>query len=861
MPHGKRTASGVLGGLLGLVGLSAVAGLLITATVTPAIAVSGYAASSAITLFEKLPGDLKVDQPMLPTTIYIDDPNSDKPYELASFYDQNRTPVEYDEVSTVMYDAILSSEDPRYYEHGGVDLLGTAKAVASNLEGSGQTRGGSSISQQYVKNVLIQRCEKDAGNEDERQACYAQAIQAEGPEGIQRKLQEMRYAIAIEKEYSKNDILLGYLNIANFGGITYGIEAAAQYYFGVSSKDLNIVQAATLAGIVQNPNLYRIDRPEGTYTTSDGTVLNTEESGYAETKDRRNYVLTRMYEDGKITEAEYKEAHASPIEPNIHPRTKGCTAAGGSAYFCQYVKTVIEKDPNYGPDALRRGGLKIYTTLDTNVQGPAEQAMKDYAPATIPGMDFGSTAVSLEANTGRILAMAQNTTFNESAEAPPGSTSIVYAADKDHGSSQGFMVGSTFKVFTLLDWLEKGHSINETLNGVNRQAFQGFNCDGSPIPQTSKVENFRNTGGYTGSVARFTRDSLNSGYFAMASRLNLCDIMRVADRLDVTTGDGLHLTTEKEPNIGRGPVPFDILGSFNIAPMTMASVYATIANNGIQCPPKAIDRITNAAGEEQPLPESASCEQKIAPEVAATAASALAGVMNGGTGNQANAYDGTPVLGKTGTHEEIQTSMVQASTKVATFVWVGNASGEADVFRTYTNAGAVSDLRYPISRAIQGAANAHYAGSQFPPPDPNLSRLILSDLPNVVGMSTKDAENTLWAAGFIPSVGEPVPGTQPEGVIETQNPGAGRVAGGTTVTIHPSNGKGSAVPDVKGQSMESAFASLASAGFTPQQGECEKSKDAGAGRVTGTSPAADEVLTQGATVTVNYEARKCGDDD
>ncbi|MER7796328.1 transglycosylase domain-containing protein [Microbacterium sp. NPDC096154] len=857
MPLGKRTTSGVLGGLLGLVGLSAVAGVLVTATVTPAIAVSGYAASSAITLFDNLPSYLKVDEPMLPTTIYADDPHSDGHIELASFYDQNRTPVEYDEVATVMYDSILSSEDPRYYEHGGVDLIGTTRAVLNNFSG-GDTQGGSSISQQYVKNVLIQQCEQEAAPE-ELQACWIEATQAEGIDGYERKLQEMRYAIAIEKEYSKNDILLGYLNIANFGGVTYGIEAASQYYFGVSAKDLTIVQAATLAGIVQNPNYYRIDQPE--------REDNGEANGYAAAKDRRNYVLTRLHQDGKITDAEYEEAHAAPVEPEIHPRKQGCREAGGSAYFCQYVKTIIENDPNYGPEALRRGGLHVYTTLDLNVQMPAEQAMREMAPAYIEGMDFGATGVSLQPETGRILSMVQNTEFNEAAETKAGEKSLVYAADYAHGRSSGFPLGSTFKVFTLLDWLEKGHSINEVLNGVNRQAFTGFHCDGAPITQTSKIDNFNKVGGYTGTIARFTKDSLNSGFLAMGAKLNLCDIMRVADKLNVTTADGKKLSDPTNGFVG----PFGLLGSANIAPLAMASVYATIANNGIQCQPKAIDKITSTDGEEMPVPET-TCEQKLAPEVAATAAAALSGVMQGGgTGANANTWDGTPLIGKTGTNERDQTALVESSTKATTFVWIGNANSidtdndgigdyKADLFTTWANGRLIKDIRFPLAKAIQAAANAQYPGGQFPPPDPNLSRQILVDLPNVVGKSVDEAKNILWGAGFVPVVGDPVPGTQPEGVIESQNPPPGRLASGTTVTISPSNGKGNEIPDVKGESVSAAIAKITAAGFKAQRGSCDQKEGGGAGRATGTTPQAGSVLPEGTEVLVNYQARKCQGD-
>ena len=127
--------------------------------------------------------------------------------------------------------------------------------------------------------MLVQRCERDAvatetqTRDEVLRACWLDATQARGVEGYERKLQEIRYAVQVEKEYSKNDILLGYLNIANFGGTTYGIEAAARYYFSTTAANLTLVQAATLAGIVQNPNTFRIDRPHGSITDADGTHL------------------------------------------------------------------------------------------------------------------------------------------------------------------------------------------------------------------------------------------------------------------------------------------------------------------------------------------------------------------------------------------------------------------------------------------------------------------------------------------------------------------------------------------------------------------------------------------------------------
>ncbi len=456
MPDKKRTASGVLGGLAGLVGLSAVAGVLISATVTPAIAISGAAASSAISMFDKLPSVLDIDKLMLPTTAWVTNPDTGQQEVLTQWYDQNRSPVEFDQIAPVMYDAILSSEDPRYYQHGGVDLIGTTRAVISNVRGGGETQGGSSISQQYVKNILVQRCERDAVATEELsqlqvlQNCWTEATTAAGSDGIQRKLQEMRYAISLEQKYSKNDILLGYLNIANFGGTNYGIDASARYYFNVPASDLSVAQAATLAGIVQNPNTYRIDKPGGSITGGDGTTYNkapdgliddvnpgqlaaldsmlasgkiTQEQylaaadGYSSTKGRQLYVLSRMLDDGKITQEQYDEAVIAPITPAITMPKTGCAAAVGAEYFCQYVRAVLEKDPAFGETQeervkkLRQGGLNVYLTLDWRVQNPARDTVAEYAPSSIENMSFGASAVSIEATTGRILSIAQNTAF------------------------------------------------------------------------------------------------------------------------------------------------------------------------------------------------------------------------------------------------------------------------------------------------------------------------------------------------------------------------------------------------------------------------------------------------------------------
>jgi membrane peptidoglycan carboxypeptidase len=921
MPDKKRTASGVFGGLLGLVGLSAAAGVLITATVTPAIALTGAAATSAITMFDNLPSVLDIDKLMLPTTIYAKDPNTGGDIKLATFYDQNRSPVDFDEVNPAVYDAILSSEDPRFYQHGGVDLIGTSRALLQNLRGGGETQGGSSISQQYVKNVLIQRCERDADTEAQKQLtaeaektaadsgqpvvmptgdelrartdevlanCWTEATTASGNDGIERKLQEMRYAIALEQKYSKNDILLGYLNISNFGGRTYGIDAAARYSFNVSAKDLSVAQAATLAGIVQNPNTYRIDQPGGSIFDGDGVGYNkapdgliddvragqlaaldtlladgtiTQEQylaaadGYTSTKGRQLYVLSRMLDDGKITRDQYVAAAIEPITPVITQAATGCASAGGSAYYCQYVRDIIENDPAFGATAeerekaLKRGGLSIYTTLDLRIQAAAEAAMVENVPSSVDFMQLGSTIVSIESTTGRILAISQNTQFSEDAAsaADPNKSALVFAGDSTYGSSGGFNPGSTFKLFTLIDWLEKGHSVNESLNGQVRVIKRMTNsCEGDWVnTEGTRVGNFGGGGGYTGTPMTFTAQSLNSGYFAMAEQLDLCDIEKVATKMGVTnasTGQPVDVNTQ-----------FSIIGSSNVSPIAMAGAYATVANNGIYCQPKAIDRVVDSDGAEI-TPPARACTQVLDPKVAATAAYALQGVMQrGGTGSQANPYDGTPLLGKTGTHETYHTWMIESSTKVTTAAWVGNYTGLNDVFEPF------GGLRYILARQTQETADAVYGGDAFPEPDSDLTRVVLRDLPSVIGMSVDQATATLNAAGFDVNVGDPVDSAEAAGIIAAQNPGAGRVSGGSVITINPSNGQGIAVPDVNGKQLDKAVSDLRSAGFgNVQPGTCTEDATAGAqGKATGTNPGAGTVVNRNSSITVNYSRAKC----
>jgi membrane peptidoglycan carboxypeptidase len=720
-----RRGRTVLGGLAGVLALSAIAGLLVTVAVTPALAITGTAASSAINAFDNLPSDLAIDGIEQPTTIWAKDASTGQYQVLARFYDENRTPVAWNAVAPVMYDAILSSEDPRFYEEGGVDIIGTTRALLSNLQGDSDIQGGSSISQQYVKNVLVQECytsTNSTGLSDTQRAaalqkCYTSATNANGAAGYERKLQEMRYAIALDQKYSKNQILLGYLNIANFGGVTYGIEAAAEYYFGIHAQQLDLAQAATLAGMVQNPNTYRIDEPT---STTNGAA-----NGYALTKQREEYVLGRMKADGKISDAQYQQAVKEPITPNITQPSTGCGATA-APYYCAYVESIVQTDPAFGATAadretaLKAGGLNIYTTLDWNLQNAAQATVSRYAPGSVSGYGYGSTIVNVQPSTGDILSIAQNTTYTADASMAntPGYTGIVYAGDHRQGSI-GFPAGSAFKIFTLLDWLQTGHSLGDVLNG-KLQVFDHLtnSCQGDWTNTTHDlVRNFNNEPGFVGTPLQFTAQSLNTGFFAMASKLDLCDVANDATELGVQLANG------------KGAVPMttlsSVIGSNAVSPIAMAGAYAALADNGTFCTPTAIAKVTDSSGKELPLPAH-SCTPVIDPKIAATAIYAFEGVMRGGgTGAQGNPEDGTAVYGKTGTNEGNQTWLIESSTAMTSLVWSGVTDDEGDenidLFHSYYRGEDLADIRYAMAKAIQRTADQYYPGGTFAAPDPTLT--------------------------------------------------------------------------------------------------------------------------------------------
>ena len=331
----KVNAFQAVGLLVAFVLVATLGGVLAAGLVMPAVATTSAMTDTSVGLFDELPTALTLPQLSEKSTILAADGTL-----LATVYSENRIVVPLADISMQMRDAVIAVEDRRFYEHGGIDLLGMSRALLTNqLTGSNQ--GASTLTQQYVKNMLIQAASQIKDDAKRAQA-ISDAKDATGTEGYARKLREAKLAVTLEERLSKDDILAGYLNVAQFGASVYGVEAASQRYFSIPAKDLDYLQAATIAGITQSPVKYDPTRnPKDSQT-------------------RRNIVLGTMLREKYITQAQYNKGITTPIEDTLKVgQTRlGCitaeSAIPGSGYFCDYVVKVLTKDPVFGETEAER---------------------------------------------------------------------------------------------------------------------------------------------------------------------------------------------------------------------------------------------------------------------------------------------------------------------------------------------------------------------------------------------------------------------------------------------------------------------------------------------------------------------------
>ena len=617
--------------LLAFLSVSSLMGVVTAGMLVPVAGPTALAAKSVPSVFNELPGDLQTVAPAEESQL-LDSSGG----VIAHFYDKQRIVVPSANIADVMKKAIVAIEDKRFYEHNGVDATGIARALVTNLGDSGR-QGASTITQQYVRNSLAERGYLE-GDADQVSAATEQTTE--------RKLREIKYALALEKTQSKDEILTGYLNIAPFGPITYGVEAASQRYFSKSASELNYLEAALLAGLVQSPVQYDpLTHPEAA-------------------QERRDTVLATMLDQGVITQEEYDEGIATSVDSMLHPTvsSEGCSGADSSkAYFCDYVLSQFLEDPTFGATRIERErllktqGITIRTTLDTAKQDAAYASLTNAIPVG-DASGLNDALVSLDPRTGKVLAMAQNTTYGIES----GQTMANYSADGN------FQVGSTFKVFTLLQWFKEGHSAYETVGSANTFYPNGsFKCDGRSI--TTEGYQVNDLAGKTGTmnVVRATGQSVNQAFVNMASRVDFCSIFETAYDMGIT-----------EDGEVPAPFPANILGSVSSSPLHMASVFATIANSGQQCKPQSIESVTDR--DENVLKEfAADCKEVISPDLANKTA-ALLTASAGQYYTSTRLGDGRPFAAKSGTTDgHANTWLTGFTPSLATATWVGHGDNSS----------------------------------------------------------------------------------------------------------------------------------------------------------------------------------------
>ncbi|WP_030235744.1 transglycosylase domain-containing protein [Streptomyces sp. NRRL S-455] len=619
-------------------GVSVLAGAVLAGIALPAVGALGLAAKGSVESFDELPANMKTPPLSQRTTILDADGG-----KIATVYSRDRTVVPLKDVSPYMQKAIVAIEDSRFYQHGAVDLKGVLRALNKNARSGEVAQGASTLTQQYVKNVFVE----EAGDDPTK---VAQATQ----QTIGRKIRELKYAIQVEEELGKKKILENYLNITFFGQQAYGVEAAAQRYFSKSAKDLNVQEAALLAGIVQSPSRY--------------DPVNDE----AEATKRRNIVLQRMAEVGDISRAQAAEATKAPLGLKVSKPKNGCiTAVKGAGFFCDYVRQVFLTDPVFGKTKEERakvwnqGGLTVRTTLDPQAQKSAQRSIKEHV---YKSDEVATAATIVQPGTGKILAMGQSRPYG--VDIKNGETTLNLSVNDDMGGGMGYQPGSTFKPIVAAAALEDGMPANKVYSSPYQMAYPSpvSACDGkrwvndSGNPAKLENENSSEVGPYD--MKEATAKSVNTYYVQMISDIGICPVTTMAKKMGVERADG-----DKMPQ-----VPSIALGTQEVSPLTMANGYATFASRGMYCTPVAIESVSQRVGDRKKsleVPKS-TCSRAMSEKTADTINTLLKGVVEDGTGSKAG-LGSRPSAGKTGTTDERYAAwFVGYTPNMAGAVWVGD---------------------------------------------------------------------------------------------------------------------------------------------------------------------------------------------
>ncbi|WP_082629773.1 transglycosylase domain-containing protein, partial [Kitasatospora sp. Root187] len=488
-------------------GFSTLAGVLLAGVALPTAGALGLSVKNGVESFENVPDDFKTPPLNQATNIYDAEGGL-----IATVYGRYRRILTIEEMGTLIRQAQVDIEDARFYEHGAVDPKGVLRAIGKNAGSGAAVQGASTLTQQYVKNVHVEQAGDDTA-----------AVLDAQRKTLGRKIQELRYAIRLEEELTKDQILTNYLNITYYGNQAYGVEAAAQRYFGKSAKELTVPEAATLAGLVQNPTQYDPKlHPQAAQR-------------------RRDVVLDKMLEHGHLSAAQAAEAKAAPLGLRYQAPRNGCiTAVAGTGFFCDYVRQVVLRDPAFGSSAAERqrlwdlGGLNIRTTLDPKKQAAAQHAVSSKVKVTDT---VSAAATMVEPGTGKILAMAQTRPFG--IDKSKNETMVNLNVDAAMGGGGGFQPGSTFKPVVAAAALEAGLPPTQAYSSPNQMDWPTMRtCEGTwknankgkkegSVPNESASEK----GPYE--LKEAMARSVNTYFVQMEQEIGLCAVKQMANKLGI----------------------------------------------------------------------------------------------------------------------------------------------------------------------------------------------------------------------------------------------------------------------------------------------------------------------------------------
>ncbi len=691
---------------------------------------------------------------------------------IAWLYSQRRFEVPTDQIANTMKLAIVSIEDKRFAEHNGVDWKGTLTGLSGYMSGNVDTRGGSTIEQQYVKNYqLLVVAQTDA----ERRA----AVETTPA----RKLREIRMALTLDKTFTKPEILTRYLNLVSFGNGAFGVQDAAQTYFGIDASELNWQQAALLAGLVQSTSTLN------PYTNPDGALQ------------RRNLVLDTMIDNIPQEADALRAAKEQPlgILPQPQELPRGCIAANDRAFFCDYVLDYLAR-AGISKEQVARGGYLIKTTLDPDVQGTVKSSIDGIASPDLQGIASVMSVVRPGKDSHPVLAMASNRTYGLNIDA--GET-----MQPQPFSLVGDGAGSVFKIFTTAAALDMGMGINAQLDAPSRFEAKGLGTGGAKgcPPATWCVQN---AGNYRGSmnVTEALATSPNTAFAKLISQVGVQRTVDMAVKLGLRSYALPGTARDYDPESNESLADFvkrQNLGSFTLGPievnaLELSNVAATLASGGVWCPPNPIDKVFDRHGTEVSV-TTETCEQVVPEGLANTLANAMSHDYQGsGTaaGSAGAAGWNLPMSGKTGTTEAHRSS-----------AFVGFTNSLAAANYIYDDSAQPGDLcSFPLRQcgsgdlyggnepartwftAMKPIAN-NYGEVKLPPTDPRyVDGAPGSKVPSVSGMDQNLARQRLKEAGFqVADQANSVNSASSYGTVVGTSP-SGQTVPGSIVTLQVSNG-------------------------------------------------------------------------